>query len=408
MLGDRLLRAALGFVVGAWVARYLGPDRFGHYAYVLAFLAFFQVVAALGADTLVVRDLARDGDGAHATLGTIARLRLMAGIVSWLAAIALMAVVLPGDRESLLMTALAGGALVFQAADTVDLWFQSQGQNRRTVVAKIVAYVITNGFKVALILYHAPLPAFAAAFALDFGLAATALIFAYRRFPAPQRWAFDMARARGLMAQTWPFLLSGLSIMIYIRIDQVMLRSMRGDHDTGIFSAALPISQMWQMIPVTLTMSLAPGLARRKMEDAAAFEAALGRIFRMFTAAALVACALTVLAAPVLIALIYGPRFAASADVLRIYVFTNIFVAMGVAQGLWITNEGAGRLLLVQTLAGAAVAIVGNLLVIPHWGAPGAAAVAVAANGVSTCLVNAFLAPRLFRLQFGLPLPPRS
>jgi PST family polysaccharide transporter len=50
----------LAIVVGAWVARYLGPGQFGELAYVLAFVAFFQALSLLGLDGLTVRDIARD------------------------------------------------------------------------------------------------------------------------------------------------------------------------------------------------------------------------------------------------------------------------------------------------------------------------------------------------------------
>src|SRR6266699_1214854 len=80
LLLDKLIRAALGLLVGAWVARYLGPSRFGELAYVLAFIAFFQAVANLGADGIIVRDIAQKPECAPQVLGTCFALRLLAGL----------------------------------------------------------------------------------------------------------------------------------------------------------------------------------------------------------------------------------------------------------------------------------------------------------------------------------------
>jgi O-antigen/teichoic acid export membrane protein len=402
LLGDRLVRAALGFLVGAWVARYLGPDRFGHLAYVIAFIALFQTSATLGADSIVVRDIARDPAAAPEILGSIVRLRLLAGAVCWMAAVGLMALIDPHATDTIVLTAIIAAVMIFQTADTVDLWFQSQVQSRRTVVAKLIAYIVSNGLKVALILMKAPLVAFAAAFLFDFALAALALVLAYRGFTTVQHWRFESLRARRLLRDSWPFLVSGLSVSIYMRIDQVMLKSLGSVHDVGIFSAALPLSQIWQVIPVALAISLAPYIAQRKLAGEAAYEAALRQVFRLFALLALAAAIATFVAAPLLIPLVYGPAFVGSVAVLQIHVFSNVFIAMAVAQGLWIANEQAGRLLIIQTFAGASVAIVGNLLAIPRWGPEGAAAVAVIAHVTSGLLVNAVFAPRLFRMQLGL------
>lgn len=402
LLGDRLVRAALGFFIGALVARHLGPAAFGQYSYALTFVAFFQAVAVLGADSIVVRDIARDPQSAPVVLGSILRLRCLASLICWLAAVALAAWLDPGAGDGVIMVAIVGAIMLFQAGDTVDLWFQSQTQSRRTVVAKLSAYLLTAGFKVILVLVNAPLLAFAAAVLLDYAAAALALAVAYRRFPTAQDWSYDGDVASRLLRDSWPFLLSALSITIYMRIDQIMLKSLQGSYDVGIFAAALPLSQIWQMIPMTLAISFAPHVARQKLAGDVAYHQALALVFRLFTLLSLAAALATALAAPWLLPAIYGERYAASVPVLQIHVFTNVFIAMAVAQGLWIANEQRGDLLLIQTLAGALVALIGNWWAIPRYGPLGAAAVAVVAHLTSSLLVNRVAAPGLFRMQLGL------
>ena len=75
LLFDRILRMLIGVTVGAWVARYLGPAQFGELAYIIAFIAFFQVIAGLEADGFIVRDIARNLGDTAVILGTSLRLR---------------------------------------------------------------------------------------------------------------------------------------------------------------------------------------------------------------------------------------------------------------------------------------------------------------------------------------------
>jgi len=402
LLADRMVRLLLGFVVGAWVARYLGPSQFGHLSYVLSFIALFQAITTLGADTIIVRDIAHQPDMANELLGALFRMRLGAGIICWVLAIVISAIINPAEHGTILLTAIVGGILVFQAADTIDLWFQSQSQSKRTVQAKLVAYMISNGFKLLLIFAKAPLIAFAFAFLLDTAVAAGGLAVAYRTLPTARKWHADLHVAWRLARTSWPFLISGLSVMIYMRIDQIMLKEMRGDRELGIYAAALPISQLWQTIPMTLSISLAPFVARKKKESQQAYEDALLHIFRLFGLCALIVSCATAAMAPIIIPFLYGPNFVETSRILSIHVFSNIFVALGVAQGLWLTNENAGHLSLIKTVCGGIAAVVGNAILIPKWGAEGAAIVCILSFATSAVLTNIILAPRIFLMQLGI------
>lgn len=399
LMFDKLVRVLLGLLVGAWVARYLGPESFGELAYVLAYIAFFQAIANLGADGIIVRDIARDKRAAPQVLGTAFILRLGVGLVCWLAAVGGMAWVNGIDDRSVALTALAGGALVFQAADTIDLWFQSQSQSRRTVVAKLLAYLISNGVKVGLILAQAPLLAFAAVMALDALLAATGLAVAYKSFPTAGRWQAVADMAKAMLLESWPYMLSGVSIMIYMRIDQIMLKNMLGERELGMYAAMLPLSQVWHVIPMTLVASVAPFVAKKKSEGEHAYLLTLGAIFRLVSAIAIVASLVTAICSGVAIKLLYGDAFSEASTILAIHVFTNVFISLGVAQGLWQINEALPRISLYKTIIGAIVSVFGNFLLIPKFGISGAAIVAVLTQFISAFASNLIFAPLIFKMQ---------
>lgn len=399
LLLDKLLRLALGLLVGAWVARYLGPAQYGELAYVLAYIALFQAVATLGLDGIVVRDIAQNKAHANTVLGTAFALRLGVGVICWLTAVSSMAWLNGINDRSVALTALAGGSLVFQAADTVDLWFQSQSQSRRTVLAKLTAYLISNGVKVALILNSAPLVAFAAVMALDGLTAAIGLAVAYRRLPCKQRWDRAAITAQQLLSESWPFILSGISIMVYMRIDQIMIKEMLGAQQLGIYAAVLPLATLWQFIPMMLYASLAPFVARKKAESETAYWQALQKIFKAYALLGWLVCIPTVAFANLVVSILYGAQYQQGAVVLSIYVFTNLFINMGVAQGLWLLNERRAIISLANTIVGAVVAVAGNWLLIPHFGIAGVAMVAVLAQLVSAVFMNLIFSKRVFLMQ---------
>ncbi|MBS0860884.1 flippase [Providencia rettgeri] len=389
----------LGLLVSAWVARYLGPSQFGELAYVLAYLAFFQAISTLGMDGIIVRDIAKDKSSANKTLGTAFILRAMTGITCWFLAVCGMAYLNGWNDQSVYITAFAGATLVFQAADTVDLWFQSQSQNKRTVAVKLSAYIFANGIKVILILSKAPLLAFAAVVTLETFTIACGLFYAYKKYPCEQPWRKLKQQASVLLHESWPFMISGLSIVIYMRVDQLMIKYYLGDIELGIYAAILPLATLWQFIPMTLSVSLAPIVAQSKAKGDDDFYKTLSYIFRLFAALGWLICIPVALLSHFIVNLLFGSAYLPGANVLFIIIFTNLFINMGVAQSLWIINERKSKLSLYKTAMGAIVCVSANLILIPLYGIIGAAFSAVLAQSVSAIISNLLLSNKIFLMQ---------
>jgi O-antigen/teichoic acid export membrane protein len=184
-----------------------------------------------------------------------------------------------------------------------------------------------------------------------------------------------------------------------MRIDQILIRDTLGARDLGIYAAALPISNVWQVIPVTLATSFAPYIARMKAESEAAYLQALYRLFRLFSGVSLVCCFLTVLGSFFIVNVLYGAHYQAAVAVLCIHVFSNVFISLGVVQSIWLVNEKKGALGLIKTASGVLVCISCNLLLLPRIGLLGAAISTVLAQGVSAVLTNVFFAKGILKMQ---------
>lgn len=399
LLFDKLVRVLLGLLVGAWVARYLGPTQYGELAYSLAYIAFFQAVVTLGLDAIVVRDIALHRERAAQILGTAFALRLGSGVCAWLLAVLGMVLLNGWSDRGVLLVLLAGSSLVFQAADTVDLWFQSQSQSRRTVVVKLVAYLLSSGIKVTLILAEAPLLAFAAVLTLDAMTAAIGLFVAYRNFPCGQRWRRVGAQGVQFLKESWPFILSGLSIMVYIRIDQIMIKEMLGEKELGIYAAVLPLSTFWQVIPTTLSVSLAPFIAKQRLAGESQYRRSIVLVFRTFFYLGVLVALGTFAISGWLVPFLYGAHYSEAVRILNVHVISNIFCFMGIAHSLWLVNERRFAVRLYGTVLAGMSAVGMNFLMLPWLGLIGASFAAIVAQAVAAFFINAFLDRNSFWLQ---------
>ncbi|MBY6243401.1 flippase [Methylosinus sp. Sm6] len=407
LLFDRFARMGLALAVGVWTARYLGPERYGELYFVLAFLALFQSAAPLGLDAVVVRDLAVDRTEAGAILGATFAVRLAAGVACFGLAVGGLALWRgPGSRE-VMLCALAAGGLIFQAFDTVDLWFQSRSQSRRTIVPKLVAYLCASAFKVMAIIQAAPLLVFALVQTMDGLIAAVGLCVAYRLFPAGQPLKATLERAEKQVRESFPYMLGAVAIVVYMRIDQLMVVHLLGYEASGVYAAVVPLSTVWTVIPTTLAVSLAPFIARKKNESEAAYYDSLTLVFRVFGSFGLLSSIVTAAAAPLIVGLLFGEQYKGADQLLAIHAFGNFFVFQGVAQGLWVVNEREGRLAVWRVLIGACVSICANVVLLPIMGLRGAAVSYILSQACAAIFLNLVFAPNIFIMQFGFSRPRR-
>lgn len=373
LLAEKALRLLLGVAVSAWVARYLGPAQFGALSYALALVALFAVLANVGLDAVLVREIARSPAERDALLGSALFLKACGAALACCGALAA-AMLLAEDRLFFRLVLPAALALLFQSLETVDLWFRAELKARAAAFARTAAFTAAALLKVVLVLREAPLEAFAWVVLVEAALSAAALVAAYRAHG--QRIAAWRARAeplRLLLRQSWPLLLSGFMVTIYMRIDQVMLGYLAGPEAVGVYSAAVFLSEPWYFVPTALVMSAAPALAQCRSDDPALYPTRLEQLFRLMLGVSLAIALAVSLSSGLLTGLVFGPQYRGAADVLAVHAWATVFVAVGVGGGQYLVLEDLTRLAFQRTVVGAALNVALNLLWIPDYGALGCA-----------------------------------
>ena len=356
----------------------------------------------MGLDTIVIREIARYPRLAPSLLGSTLLMRICSSLIAFLVATATVGLFYGWDSQLFWITVIISSSLAFQAGDTVDLWFQSQSRNRLTVIVKLAAYVASNALKIIGILLAAPLVYFAALVTVEVMLIMVGLVISYKKNPAAGDWNASRSVMKKLLMESWPFLLSGICVIIYMRFDQILIKSYLGETSLGVYAAALPVASVWNALPVAICAGIAPFLARIRLQNPAKYMQVLQLIFKCLFMFSLLLSVLIGLFSDAIIDILYGPAYIDASMVLRVYIFTSIPVFLGVVQNLWITNESRSVAVLKNTLLGGVCAISMNLILIPQFGLVGAAMAAIIAYFASAVVGNFFFCRELFLLQTGL------
>jgi PST family polysaccharide transporter len=379
LFADKIFRMGGALFVGVWIARYLGPEQFGLFNYAGAFVALFSVLSTLGLDGIVVRDIVNKPANKNAVLGSAFLIKLIGSFVTFFLVVGTIFFLRPGDKTMASLVAVFAVGNIFSSFYVIDFWFQSQIKSKYTVYARNIPFILVSLGKIGLILYRAPLIAFVWAIVVELALHAVGFAYFYHKTGERFRaWQFDYRHAVRLLRVSWPLILSQMAIMIYMKIDQVMLGDMSGAASVGIYSAAVRISEIWYFIPVVIVSSLTPSIIAVKHNETLYYER-MQKLFNFMTGLFyVIALPITLLSGWITVTL-YGVKYAAAGPVLAIHIWAGLFVFLGVARQVWIINEGFTKSALLTTSCGALINVLLNLILIPRYAEIGAAIATVVA-----------------------------
>lgn len=395
---EKLVQMGLGLYIGVWITRYLGPTQFGRFNYAGAIAGIFVPIAKLGLDSIVIRNLARDSSNKEEILGTAFALKFIGSIFTLFLTLAVIFAstsnIDSNDIETRWLVAIIAGGTIIQSFDVIDYWFQSQIESKYAVWARNTAYILMNGVKLVLILMKAPLIAFALAIVTESALSTIIMVTLYQfKGSLINAWKINISQAKILLKDSWPLILSGVVIIIYMRIDQVMLGQMNGEETVGVYSVAVKISELWYFVPISIVNSVFPSIVTAKEINEKVYSERMQKMLNILAALAYVVAIPVTFLSTTIVTLIYGESYADAGIILTVHIWAGLFVSLGVARETWLTTEGLMKFSAVTTAIGAAINVVLNLFLIKSYGGLGAAIATVTAQIVAAYGVGAFYPP---------------
>lgn len=390
---DRFLRMAGGLLVGVWVARYLGPEQFGILSYAAAFVGIFGTLAGMGISSIAVRDIVKNPDSASMVIGSAFALQLIAGMCSIILITAAIGWLRPDDEFTRLVVAVLSLSLIFKSADAFKYWFEARIASRYVVWVENVVFVLMSSIKVIMILAEMPLIAFVWANVCEVAAIAICMFVIYsKKTTGGYSLEWHKEEMVSLLKNSWPLLISSAAIIVYMRIDQIMLGEMLGQNSVGIYSAASKLSEVWYFIPIAITNSVFPAILEVKEKDPRLYLAFIQRLYNFLTFLSISVAIFVTAISDWLVVVLYGQDFSEAGAILAIQVWAGLFVAMGVARGKWLIAENLQHIGYFYILLAMVANILGNMILIPIYGTMGAATSTVISQAVA-----ALVAPALFR-----------
>lgn len=361
------------FLVNAIVARWAGASVFGSYTFIFAFLSFFVVIANLGLDTIVVRELSK-----KTQTGLLASALMVKFITSTLAALTAGILVTMLGYDALITRGvwiasltLITGALtntlwtLFQARFEMFWYAVTHTLGRVLILLMTILFIFTGHGMLWLVGAHAIT-----------GVVQAVLvgILVKRRtsYSAP-----SLGIARILARESWPLALSTLFISLYYRLDVLMLSFWNSQADIGYYAAVYTMTEAPAMIAVAWNATLYPLLSSIHNQKNLFVQWSSLSVKAMVVFALPLAVGTAVLS-PEIIRLVYGNGYDSSIPVLRVLIWGGSMIMINVILSSMLNALGFQRITTLATGINLLLNGLLNLWAIPAYGIVGAAATTVA------------------------------
>lgn len=368
------------YAVVYYLTRRMAVERWGEWSGFLAILNVTMLISDQGINIATKRFVAaaRDTPDLAGVIRGTFLLRIVASLL-YVGLVALLAMpVLRGLDQPQFLPLLQCALLLVGLYGIVEYFkslFEALHRLRFTFVVTAIEHGLKFLFVVALFGRTQQFSSIVTALTLGVGIASLAgAAQTMRAVPGILRASVPKGLWQQVYLYSLPVLLTSIGGFISLEIDVIMLKSLRSNFDTGIYSAAKQIVIFLPHIALTLSMSTIPGMAAFDSTTAVAQRIVFYRIFAMLAGIYFIVCAGLVLFAFWGVKIFFPPEYAGTSIPLLMLIPFVLFNAITIYTGNLMIYRG----LAWQRSLNAALTIVANILLnwwlIPLWGPLGAAA----------------------------------
>lgn len=390
LLIEQLFRFLSNIFIFSVVAKHYGANDIGSYSFAISISSILVVFTKFGLEQIILKKMSQGSEDINYIFSSSLLLLLTNSIIVF--SLSIIAYNFIGEQSLIILYALC--LIIPQPLIIAVSYYQSI--NKFFKISQINVAVICFASILKVVLMLSGLSIKYLVFIFIFEQTFTSLIlFLSLVLNSKIKIILNynlITSSKKMLLEAWPLLLSSLSIIVYMRTDQIMLGLMSGNDSVGHYSVASKLYEATLLFPTILTTFFSPKIYklfetenRDKYINTIAQISGLGLIYHFVV---LIVCFLF---GEYVLVYLFGNGFRYSSEILNILTFSGIFAALGITRGPWVISEGIQKYSMYYIMLGAILNLLLNLYLIPTYGAEGAAL-----SSLLSQLFVAVIAPSLF------------
>lgn len=408
-----ILRTIGGVLIGAYVARYLGPGNLGIMGLLIAVGTLVTPFIELGSRQILIKDFSQKTKKRESTFWTLFFLKILVAVP---VVVALFFILTLGwvkglENESWLLVGVGISVVFFTPLTQFRCLLIAETLSKATVRLDIFVLVLSIGAKALSIYLEVSLLGFVL---INILTSITSLLIpvwaVFQKKLMPSWTGLNFVGVRKILSQSWPLMLSGIAIVIYTRSDVLMVSHFLSNRDVGIFTQAVKLFELLFFFPAAVHVSLSPKIYQLLDNKNLEMSRVVSNAFVGYGLIAILIVIPSILCAPLVIPFLYGKEFQDSILIFIILVISLPAYGLGLARDYFLIHKGYTRFSLVATCIGCVSNLGLNFLLIPKIGIVGAAVSSLICYYISSVLSSVFLAEKSIfwnQLKAIFPLPHR-
>lgn len=387
---EKFFRLSIGFYVSILVAKSLGPEDFGILNYVLAVVTVFTAISTVGLNVSSVRDFTQMKYPEGSIIASSFLVLLITSSTAFFALSSYSTYVYGENHKVGVAMLLASFLLFIRTSDVARYWFESQVMSKYTVISELTSFMLLAFGRIYLVHINAHLHLFVLALVVEALFAALLLLnFLRREVANTSELSFDREYIKYILRDMLPLTISASAVIIYMKIDQIMVAQILGNESLGIYSVAVRFSEVWYFIPIAIANSFKPTILALHLESKESFKDALTILYRRLSLITIIIALIISVFSAQIILYTYGPEFQDASSVLAVYAFAGVFVSINFASWIWHSAEGGLQGASVRVVVGLTINLVLNAVMIPIYGMLGAAIATLVSRAFASVIIQA-------------------
>lgn len=372
LFADNFLKQVVNLLVGVFLARYLNPEGLGSLSIASVYMQLLNPIALLGINSIAIKEFVNNNEQSNKVIGTSFYLKLMSSLSAFIILVICAYVFEPNQlmRSYIIIVGLSYLLYPFQV---IDFYFQANLKSKYTVLAQQISTVIAAALKIWGMINGYPIVFFVWLVLIELIVSTTLLLIIFKAKTNLFNWTFDMTLALRMLKESFPIIFTGFFIVIYMRVDQLMIQKMLDTESVGNFAAAIKLSEAFYVVPGIIAGSLFPAIINGLKISREEYLNRMQRLYSVFALVCILVSAVVILLGDFIVSVLYGEAYTQTSSVLKVHFCNSLFVFFGVAYSQAFIVEGLQRFTTINTIIGAMLNIILNLYFIPKIGIVGSA-----------------------------------
>ncbi|MFC1721520.1 flippase [Patescibacteria group bacterium] len=386
----------VGFFIAIIIARYLGPENYGYYAFAISFVTLFQVIVDFGLRPLLVREVARNTALAGKYIGNFLALKVMLSAALF-GAIGFALWLYGTDTNLLVLTMIAAVYIVLMSfTDMLRGVFQAFERMKYETIIRVITKFGVLGLTILVVVLGLWTISIMLALVIGTAIGTIAAFVICHRLFTKLKLQFDRKFLKVALRQSVLFAITNIFIAIYFKIDTVMLESMKGALEVGYYNTAYELVFAFMFIPSVVSGAMYPVISRFYKEDKSKIAGLVGRLIKYYTIASVALMIFLYLLGAPLIRLFFGAEYEPSIPLFKILTFVLVFVFVNFLVGTLLNASNKQHVTTIAAGICAGVNVAINFILIPQYGAAGAAVATIITEFILGFISIVYLHKKLY------------